>query len=82
LGATVWADRARAELARIGGRSAAGGLTETERRVAELVADGRSNKEVAAALYVTVKSVEANLSRVYAKLGLRSRTELAARLKL
>lgn len=82
LGATLWAEKARAELARIGGRAAAGGLTETERRVAELVAEGRSNKEVAAALYVTVKSVEANLSRVYAKLGLRSRTELAARLKL
>lgn len=82
LGARLWAELARDELKRVGGRAPAGGLTETERRVAELVAEGRSNKEVAAALYVTVKSVEANLSRVYAKLGLRSRTELAARLKL
>jgi DNA-binding CsgD family transcriptional regulator len=54
-------------------------LTPTERRVAELVAEGRANKEVAAALFVTVKAVEANLSRVYAKLGVRSRTELAHR---
>jgi len=78
LGARLWADRARAELARVGGRTAAGDvLTETERRVAELVAEGRSNKDVAAALFVTVKAVEANLSRIYAKLGIRSRTELA-----
>lgn len=80
LRAPLWAEKARAELARIGGRTAIGGLTTTERRVAELVAEGRSNKEVAAELFVSVRAVEANLSKVYAKLEVRSRTELARRL--
>jgi DNA-binding CsgD family transcriptional regulator len=78
MGARVWADRARAELGRIGGRATATGLTPTEQRVADLVAEGRSNKEVAGELFVSVRTVEANLTRVYAKLGIRSRTELAA----
>lgn len=77
LGAAVWARAAEAELARIGGRVPSGELTEAERRVAELVAEGRSNKEAAAALFVTAKTVEATLTRVYAKLGVRSRTALA-----
>jgi DNA-binding CsgD family transcriptional regulator len=51
-----------------------------ETRVAALVASGRTNREVAAELFLSVKTVEANLSRVYAKLSVRSRTELAARL--
>ena len=77
----LWAEKARAELARIGGRPpATGDLTPTERRVAELVAEGRSNKEVAAALFVSVKTVEANLTRIYAKLGVHSRTEMAREL--
>jgi DNA-binding CsgD family transcriptional regulator len=80
LGAPLWAEKARRELARIGGRRTAAGLTPTERRVAELVASGRSNKEVAAELFVSVRAVEANLTRVYAKLGIRSRTELAGHL--
>ena len=79
MGARLWAYRARGELARIGGRAPAGGLTPTEERVAELVAEGRSNKEVAEALFVSVRTVEANLTRIYAKLGIRSRTELASR---
>jgi DNA-binding CsgD family transcriptional regulator len=80
VGAPLWAEKARAELARIGGRTAsAGDLTPTEQRVAELVAEGRSNKEVAGELFVTVKTVERNLSRVYEKLGVRSRSELARR---
>jgi DNA-binding CsgD family transcriptional regulator len=78
MGVPLWAERARAELRRIGGRAAADGLTPTEQRVAELVAEGRSNKEVAAELFVSVRTVEANLTRVYAKLGIRSRSELAA----
>jgi DNA-binding CsgD family transcriptional regulator len=53
-------------------------LTETERRVAELVASGASNQEAAAQLFLSVKTVEANLTRVYRKLSVRSRTELAA----
>jgi DNA-binding NarL/FixJ family response regulator len=81
LGADLWAERAQADLGRVAGRTPAGGeLTPTEQRVAELVAEGRRNKEVAAALFVTVKAVEANLSRIYAKLGIRSRAELARRL--
>jgi DNA-binding CsgD family transcriptional regulator len=81
LGAQVYAGRARSELARIGGRTAAAGdgLSETERQIADLVAQGRSNKEVAAALSLSPKTVEWNLSKVYAKLGVRSRTELATR---
>ena len=81
LGAAAFAARARSELERIGGRPPSkGGLTPTERQIAELVAEGRSNKEVAAALFVSVKTVEANLSRMYAKLGIRSRAGLARHL--
>ena len=54
-------------------------LTPTERQIAERVATGRSNREVAAELFVTVRTVEANLTRIYAKVGVRSRGELAAR---
>ena len=78
LGATVWADRTRAELARIGGRAPSSvTLTRTEEREAALVATGSTNREVAAALFVSVHTVEANLKRIYRKLGIRSRTELA-----
>jgi DNA-binding CsgD family transcriptional regulator len=81
LGAALWAEKAAAELARIPGRQATTtGLSEAERRVAELAAQGLANKEIAARLYVTVRTVEAHLSKVYAKLGIRSRTQLAARL--
>jgi DNA-binding CsgD family transcriptional regulator len=82
LGSAVYVERARSELARIGGRAAAAGdeLSETERRIADLVAEGRSNKQVAAALSLSPKTVEWNLSKVYAKLGVHSRTELARRL--
>ena len=77
-----WADTARAELDRIAARRArpAGELTPTEARVAQLAASGRSNKEIAQALVVTVHTVEAHLSSSYAKLGIRSRTQLAGRL--
>jgi len=81
LPAPVWADNARAELARIGGRATSGdGLTESERRIAELVAAGKSNKETAAALFLSVHTVEGALKRVYRKLGVHSRTELSRRL--
>jgi len=52
-------------------------LTETERRIAELVGSGHSNQETAAALFISVKTVEANLTRIYRKLEVRTRTELA-----
>jgi DNA-binding CsgD family transcriptional regulator len=78
LGAPLWAEHARAELARIGGRAPSrDALTEAERRIAELVAEGRSNRDVAAALFLTEHSVETALTRVYRKLGVRSRAELA-----
>jgi DNA-binding CsgD family transcriptional regulator len=83
LGAPLWAEKARTELHRIGGRTASRGeLTEAEGRIAALVAEGRTNREVAAALFVTEHTVEGALTRVYRKLGIRSRTELAHRLKL
>jgi DNA-binding CsgD family transcriptional regulator len=79
LGALLWAERARAELDRVGlRRASATELTEGERRVAELAARGLTNREVAAALYVSPKTVEANLARAYAKLGVGSRAELGA----
>ncbi len=81
LGAQLWAERARAELARIGGRRASSGeLTPTELRIAQLVADGKKNKEVAAVLVVTERTVEAALTQIYRKLAVRSRTELARKL--
>ena len=51
-----------------------------ERRVAELAADGKTNKEIAAVLYVTVRTVETHLTKTYEKLGIHTRTELARRL--
>ena len=82
LGARLWADKARAELARISGRRPEGDeLTETEARVAELAASGRSNKEIAAELFMGVSTVESHLSRVYRKLGVRSRAGLGSRLE-
>lgn len=78
LGAVLWAERAREELGRVGLRPRApAGLTPSERKVAELVAAGRTNKEVATELFVSVKTVEVYLTRIYRKQGVRSRTELA-----
>lgn len=78
LPAPLWAEKARAELARIGGRPPTpGALTPTEERIAALVAEGKTNKEVSAALFVNVATVEAALTRIYSKLGIRSRADLA-----
>ena len=80
LGAPLWAAQARDELSRIGGRAPSrDDLTEAEQRVAMLVAEGRTNRQVAAALFLTEHSVETALTRVYRKLGVRSRTELTRR---
>jgi DNA-binding CsgD family transcriptional regulator len=76
-GAAGWAETARAELGSIGGRRREEGLTAAERRVAALAAEGRTNREVAAELFLSQRTVETHLSHVYAKLGIRSRTELA-----
>jgi DNA-binding CsgD family transcriptional regulator len=81
LGAQSWSERTRKELARIGGRApSSGALTPTERQLADLVAEGLSNKEIAAALFVTPKTVGTKLSRIYTKVGVHSRTELVRRL--
>lgn len=82
MGSPGWSEQARSELARVGGRPPrpATDLTPAERRVVELAAEGRSNKQIAGALYVTVNTVEAHLSRAYVKLGVRSRAQLAGRL--
>ncbi len=80
LGAATWVERARDELGRIGGRKREDGLTAAERRVAALVAAGRTNREVAAQLFLGERTVAGHLTRVYTKLGVRSRTELARRL--
>ena len=80
LGAPLWADKARRELSSAGARAAAGGLTETECRVAALVAGGRTNREVAVAMFITENTVQTHVSNILRKHGVRSRTELAARL--
>jgi len=78
LGARLWAEKTRAELARIGGRtSSRDELTAVERRVAELVAEGGTNRDVASQVFVTVKTVEFHLRNIFRKLGIRSRAELA-----
>ena len=73
---------ARAALERTGVRRAAAAeeLSAAERQVADLAAAGATNKEIAATLYMSVKTVEAHLTRVYRKLDVRSRAELASRL--
>ena len=81
LGARLWSEKARGELSRIGGRSPSpDALSATEQRVAALVAAGHTNSEVAAELFLTVHTVEKALTRIYGKLGIRSRTELAGKL--
>ena len=81
-GARLWHTRTERELARTGARHAAAWeLTPTEGQVAGLAAAGVKNKEIAEQLFISVKTVEANLSRVYGKLGVRTRTELAAKLR-
>ncbi|MBO0818898.1 MAG: helix-turn-helix transcriptional regulator, partial [Actinobacteria bacterium] len=81
VGAAGWAATARAEQARLGMHPAATSqLTATEARVAELAGSGLTNREVAAALLVSPKTVEANLSRAYRKLGIHSRAELGRHL--
>lgn len=77
LGVPRWAERARDEAGRVGLHRTTTALTATEHRVAELVASGMSNQETASALFMSPKTVEANLTRIYRKLGVRSRTELA-----
>lgn len=81
LGNPLWAARARRELTRLEKRTAGNTLTEAERQVAEHAATGMTNNQIAAALYVSAKTVEMHLSSAYRKLGIRSRTQLVARLQ-
>jgi DNA-binding CsgD family transcriptional regulator len=82
IGSQGWQALARAEIDRVGARrpQPAGHLTPSEQRVARLAADGHANKEIAQILVISVHTVEAHLSRAYAKLGVRSRGQLARRL--
>lgn len=82
LGAESWAATARSELARIGGRSRLTGLSPSEVSVAALVAEGRTNKEIASTLSLGERTVASHLTSIYGKLGIRSRTELAGHIGL
>jgi DNA-binding CsgD family transcriptional regulator len=80
VGAAQWATRTRGELARLGLRRDAGNeLTPTEEQVAQRAASGMTNRQIAGALFISPKTVEANLARVYRKLGIASRAELGRR---
>jgi DNA-binding CsgD family transcriptional regulator len=79
-GAVLWAERCRAELGVITSRHEPGTLTAAEQRVVELAAEGHPNKEIAGRLFLSVHTVELHLSHAYAKLGVRSRAELAHRM--
>jgi DNA-binding CsgD family transcriptional regulator len=82
LGTTLWATQARADLDRVAvGPLHSEELTPSERKVAELVARGMTNREVGTVLFISPKTVEANLARVYRKLAVRSRAELGGRLR-
>jgi DNA-binding CsgD family transcriptional regulator/tetratricopeptide (TPR) repeat protein len=80
LGAPLWAGKARRELSKIAARAPLGGLSETERNVAALVAQGLTNREVASAMFVAENTVQTHVRHIFQKLGVRSRTELAAQL--
>ncbi len=78
LATPLWADRTCEEISRIGIRRAPQELTVNEERVAELAASGLTNKEIAAQLFMSRRTVEANLARAYRKLGIGTRAELGA----
>lgn len=81
IGAALWGKRARTELRRISGRaSSAGALTPVEKRVATLVAQGKTNQEIAAVLFLSKRTIEGHLSHIYGKLSVRSRSELTRKL--
>jgi DNA-binding CsgD family transcriptional regulator len=77
MGAVLWEARAAEELERVPPGRVAGELTPTEKRVAGLVAKGLKNREIAETLFLSVATVEAHLTRIYRKLDIRSRSELA-----
>jgi DNA-binding CsgD family transcriptional regulator len=82
LGAEPWVARIDSELRRVSPRRAPEDLSATELKIAELAASGLSNPEIAARVFVSRKTVEANLARVYRKLGISSRAQLHAALRV
>jgi ATP/maltotriose-dependent transcriptional regulator MalT len=77
LGTELWAERVKSELARgMSDKQGGQALTPAERRVAELAVSGMTNRDIATALFISPKTVEVNLSRIYRKLKVRSRMEL------
>lgn len=81
MGAALWVARASGELARLKGRPSGDGLlTASEQRVADLAATGMTNRDIASTLFISPKTVEQNLGRVYRKLGIKNRTALGSRL--
>jgi DNA-binding CsgD family transcriptional regulator len=78
--APIWADRARAELDRIPHQRSSADLTPTEETIARLAGQGLTNREIADRTFLSPKTVEVNLTRIYRKLGVRSRAGLAGRL--
>ena len=82
LGTPLWAGRARAELSRAVVVPSEGltDLTPSEQRVAEMAAGGATNKDIAAAMFISSKTVEHNLTKIYRKLGISSRAELGRRM--
>jgi len=82
LGAGAWSELARGEQGRIGGRAPSPHeLTPTEAQVARRVAEGLTNREVAASMFLSEKTIETNLTRIYEKLAVDSRRQLARRLR-
>jgi DNA-binding CsgD family transcriptional regulator len=80
LGAPLWAGKARKELSKITTRPPADRLTEAESRIAALITQGQTNRQVASALFVTENTVQTHIRHIFQKLSVKSRTELAARL--
>ncbi|MDG4664457.1 LuxR family transcriptional regulator [Mycobacterium sp. 236(2023)] len=82
LGIPLWAARAKAELARtiVASADSLSPLTPSEQRVAEMAASGATNKDIAAAMFISAKTVEHNLTKIYRKLGINSRAELGRRM--
>jgi len=85
VGARIWERRAREELRAAGARlpreASGGALTAQEQRIAALVAEGLSNKEIAARLVLSTKTVEGHLRNLFEKLGVTSRTQVARELR-
>ena len=82
MGTSLWAERARLEVDQVNaGSSQEPTLTRAERRIAELAMTGMTNRDIATALFISIKTVEWNLTQIYRKLAIRSRSQLAQKLR-